>query len=167
MSLLVNTLSRFVIAFLPRSKCLHFMFAVTICSEFGAQENKICCCFHFSPSICQEVMGPEAMICFFECRVSSQLFHSPLSPSPRGSLVPLHFLLLEGIICISEVVCISPRNLDSRLWYIKPGILHTELNKQDDNIQPYTPFPILNLFIVPCPVLTVASWPAYNFSGDR
>ena len=37
MSLLFNTLSRFVIAFLPRSKCLHFMAAVTIHSDFGAQ----------------------------------------------------------------------------------------------------------------------------------
>ena len=49
MSLLFNTLSRFVIAFLPRSKCLNFMAAVTICSDFGAQENKICCSFHFFP----------------------------------------------------------------------------------------------------------------------
>ena len=32
MSLLFNTLSRFVIAFLPRNKCLNFMAAVTICS---------------------------------------------------------------------------------------------------------------------------------------
>ena len=39
-----------------------------------------------------------------------------------------------------------------------------KLNKQGDNIQPwYTPFPILNQSIVPCPVLTVASWPAYRF----
>ena len=29
---------------------------------------------------------------FFECRVLSQLFHSPLSPSSRGSSVPLCFL---------------------------------------------------------------------------
>ena len=28
---------------------LNFMAAVTIHSDFGAQENKICCCFHFSP----------------------------------------------------------------------------------------------------------------------
>ena len=35
MSLLFNMLSRFVIAFLPRSKCLNFMAAVTICSGFG------------------------------------------------------------------------------------------------------------------------------------
>ena len=32
---------------------------------------------------------------FFECWVLCQLFHSPLSPSSRGSLVPLHFLLLK------------------------------------------------------------------------
>ena len=39
-----------------------------------------------------------------------------------------------------------------------------KLNKQGDNIQPWhTPFPILNQSIVPCPVLTVASWPAYRF----
>ena len=36
MSLLFNILSRFVITFLPRSKCLNFMDAVTICSDFGA-----------------------------------------------------------------------------------------------------------------------------------
>ena len=46
MSLLFNTLSRLVIAFLLRSKCLsNFMAAVTICSDFGAQENKVCHCF--------------------------------------------------------------------------------------------------------------------------
>ena len=38
------------------------------------------------------------------------------------------------------------------------------LNKQGDNIQPWhTPFPIWNQCIVPCPVLTVASWLAYRF----
>ena len=46
MSLLFNMLSRLVIAFLPRSKCLNFMAAVTICSDFGAQENKVSHCFH-------------------------------------------------------------------------------------------------------------------------
>ena len=44
-----NMLSRCVIAFLPRSKCLNFLAAVTICSDFGAQENKICHCFHVFP----------------------------------------------------------------------------------------------------------------------
>ena len=41
MSLLFNMLSRLVIIFLPRSKCLfNFMGAVTICSDFGAPQNK-------------------------------------------------------------------------------------------------------------------------------
>ena len=35
--LLLNMRSRLVITFLPRSKCLSFMAAVNICSDFGAQ----------------------------------------------------------------------------------------------------------------------------------
>ena len=39
-----------------------------------------------------------------------------------------------------------------------------KLNKQGDNIQPWcTPFLIWNQSVVPCPVLTVASWLAYRF----
>ena len=38
----------------------NFAAAVTVHSDFGSQENKICHCFHFSPSICHEVMGPES-----------------------------------------------------------------------------------------------------------
>ena len=39
-----------------------------------------------------------------------------------------------------------------------------KLNNKGDNIQPWcTPFPIWNQSVVPCPVLTVASWPAYRF----
>ena len=54
MFLLFNTLSWFVISFPPRSNCLFdFMAAVTICSDFGAQE--ICHYFHLSPSICLAV----------------------------------------------------------------------------------------------------------------
>ena len=39
-----------------------------------------------------------------------------------------------------------------------------KLNKQGNNIQPWcTPFPIWNQSAVPCPVLPIASWPAYRF----
>ena len=39
-----------------------------------------------------------------------------------------------------------------------------KLNKQADNIQPWcTPFPIWNQSVVPCPVLTIASWPTFRF----
>ena len=41
MSLLFNTLSRFVITILLRNKCLNFMAAVTILTDFGAQENEV------------------------------------------------------------------------------------------------------------------------------
>ena len=63
MSLLFNTFSRLVIAFHPRSKCLHFMAAITILSDFGAQESVTVSTF--SPSICHEVMGPDAMFLVF------------------------------------------------------------------------------------------------------
>ena len=43
-----------------------------------------------------------------------------------------------------------------------------KLNKQGDNTQPWrTPFLILNQSVVPCSVLTVASWPAYRFLRRR
>ena len=41
MSLLFNKLSRLVIAFLPRIQVFNFVAAVTICSDFEAQENKV------------------------------------------------------------------------------------------------------------------------------
>ena len=62
------------------------MAAVAVHSDFRAQENKICHCFHFFQSICHEVMGWSS---FFECWVLSQFFHSSLSPLSRDSLVPL------------------------------------------------------------------------------
>ena len=91
-SLLFNTLFRFVTTFFQGSSIFNFIAAVTICSDFGATENKVCHCFHVSPSICHELMGPDTMILVFECWVLSQHFHSPLSPSSRGSLVPICFI---------------------------------------------------------------------------
>ena len=35
--------------FSQEANVLYFMVAVTVCSDFGAQENKICHCFHFFP----------------------------------------------------------------------------------------------------------------------
>ena len=59
MSLVFNTLSSFVTAFLAK------MAVVTVHSDFGTQENKICHCFHFFPSTCHEVMGQDVMILVF------------------------------------------------------------------------------------------------------
>ena len=41
------------------------MAGVTVCSDFGAQENKICHCLCFSPSVCIDVMGLDVMILVF------------------------------------------------------------------------------------------------------
>ena len=51
MSLLFNMLSRLVIAFPPRSKCLNFMAAIIICTDFGAQEYRVSHCFHCFPHL--------------------------------------------------------------------------------------------------------------------
>ena len=56
MSLLFNMLSRLVIT---------FMAAITICSDFGAQKNKVSHCLHCFPSIYHEVMGLDATIFIF------------------------------------------------------------------------------------------------------
>ena len=61
------------------------MAAVTVLSDFGAQEEEICHYFYFSLSICHEVMGLDEMTLvlffFFQYLVLSQLFHSPPLPS--------------------------------------------------------------------------------------
>ena len=68
MSQLFNMLSKFVIDFLPRSKCLfNFMAAVTICSDSGGQEKKSVTVSIVSPCIFHDVMGLDAMILLFEC----------------------------------------------------------------------------------------------------
>ena len=64
MSLLFNMLSRLLITFLPRGKNL-FMAAVSICSDYGAPQNKAGHFSTVSPSICHEVMGPDAMMLVF------------------------------------------------------------------------------------------------------
>ena len=90
----------------------------------------------------------------------------PPSPSPTESKNPFHTsvsLLLSRIqgyhypaILIPTCASFSPSFLMMYSAY--------KLNKQGDNIQPWrTRFPIWNQSVVPCPVLTVASWPAYRF----
>ena len=66
MSLLFNILSRFVIAFLPRSKCLLISWLQspsTVILE--PKKIKSVTVSIVSPSICHEVMGPDAMILLF------------------------------------------------------------------------------------------------------
>ena len=66
MSLLFNTLSRLVIAFLPRSKCLLISWLQSPSAVIlESKKIKSVTVYSVSPSICHEVMGPDAMILVF------------------------------------------------------------------------------------------------------
>ena len=77
MPLLLNMLSRLVITFLPRSKHLLILWLQSPSAVIlEPPKIKSVTVSIVSPSICPEVMGPDAMIFVFECGVVSQLFHS-------------------------------------------------------------------------------------------
>ena len=66
MALLFNMLSRFVIAFLPRSKYLLFSWLQSLSAViFQLKKIKSVTVSIVSPSICHEVMGLDAMILVF------------------------------------------------------------------------------------------------------
>ena len=146
------------------------MAAVAICSDFGAHENKICHCFHFFLLYLPWGNGTRCNdLRFFSCSIRSQLFNSPLWPSSVGCLVPFHFLVLQWYhLHIWGCWYFSWKSWFQLVlqpaWHFSWCTLHIKLNKQGDNIHPWrTPFPIWNQSVVPCPVLTVASWSVYRF----
>ena len=145
------------------------MAAVTICSDFGAIKIKSVTVSIVSPSICHEVMGPDAMILVLWLLNFKPTFYSHLSLSSRGSLVLLCFMPLRVVSsAYLRLLIFLPAILIQACASSSPAFLMMysayKLNKQGDNTQPWcTPFPIRNQPVVPCPVLTVASWPAYRF----
>ena len=66
MFLFFNMLSRFVIAFLPKSKCLLISWlqspSAVILEPKKIKSDTVST---YSPSICHEVMGPDAMVLVF------------------------------------------------------------------------------------------------------
>ena len=90
MSLLFNMLSRFVIAFLSKSKSLLISWLQSS-SAVILDPKKIMSVTVFIVFPCSPWDWIRWSL-FFECWDLSQLFHSSLSPSSRGSLVPLWFL---------------------------------------------------------------------------
>ena len=146
------------------------MAAVTRCNDFEAQENKVWHCFYcFLIYFPWSDGGSHAKILIFwmlsfkegfslhSFTFFKRLFHSSLLSAI--SMVSSTYLRL---------LMFFPRNLYSIFCFIQASLLHDittyKLNKQDDNTKPwYTPFPIWNQSIVPCLLLTDASWPAYRF----
>ena len=121
MSLLLNMLSRLVIAFLPRSKCLLISWLQSLSAVIlEPKKIKSVTVSIYSLFICHEVMGPDAMILVFLM----------LSFKPGFSLCFFTFIkrlfsssslstIRVVVICISEVIY-----FDSGLCFIHPSILH-------------------------------------------
>ena len=145
------------------------MDAVTTCSDFGAQENSLSVFPTVSPSICHEVMGSDAMIFVFwmlsykstfslSCFTFIKRLFSSSSLYAIRVVSSVYLRLLLFHLAILIIACASSSLAFCMMYFAY------KLNKQGDNIQPWcTPFPIWNQCAVPCPVLTVASWPAYRF----
>ena len=169
MCLLFNMLSSLVIAFLPRNRSLSISWLQSPSAMILEPKRiKYVTVSTVSSSICHEVVGLDGMILVFWM----------LSFKPTFSLCSFTFIKMLFSSSLSAVMVVSSAYL--RLLIFLPAILipvcassclafHMmysayKLNKQCDNIQPwFTPFPIWNQSVVPCQVLTVASWPAYRF----
>jgi len=170
MSLLFNMLSKLVIASLPRSKRLLISWLQSPSAVIlEPKKIKSLTVFIVSPSICHEVMRPDAMILVFWmlsfkatfslCSFTyiKRLFSSSLLSARR--VVSSAYLRL--LIFLPEILI--PACASSSAAFLMMYSAY-KLNEQGDNTQPWcTPFPIWNQSVVPCPVLIIASWPAYRF----
>ena len=90
----------------------NFIAAVNICSDFGDYPRKKSLIVSIvSPSICHEEMGLDAMIlvfCMLSFKPASSLFSFTFIKRLFSSSSFCH---KRGVICISEVIDISPYNL--------------------------------------------------------
>ena len=145
------------------------MAAVSICSDFGAKENEVSQCFHcFSIYLpwsdrtrCHDLLflmlSFKPAFSFSSCNFNNKLFSSS-SISALRVVLPAYLRLL---IFLPEILIPAYASSSPQFHVMYSAY---KFNKQGDNIQPWcTPFPIWNQSVVPCPVLTVASWPAYRF----
>ena len=127
-SLLFNMLSRLVITFPPRSKRLLISWLQSPSAVILEPKNKISHCFHCFPIYLPWSDGTRCHdLSFLSVEFKGNFFHSPLALSPRDSLVFLSFLPYRSVICISDVIDISPGTLDSSLCFIQPGTSHDVL----------------------------------------
>ena len=95
MSLLFNTLSRFVIAFIPKSKRLLISWLQSPFTVLLEPKKIVWHCFYFFPSsIFHELMVPDAVILVFWMLSFKPACSLSFFTFIRGTLFPLHFLPL-------------------------------------------------------------------------
>ena len=143
------------------------MAVVTICSDFGGQENSLSL-FHCFPSYLPQSDGTGCNdLSFLNVEFSANFFtllfhfHKRLFSSLLSAIRVVSSAYLRLLIFLRSILipaCASSSTA-FRMMYSA-----YKLKKQGDNIQLWCiPFPIWNQSVVPCTVLTVASWPAYKF----
>jgi len=170
MSLLFNTLSRFVVAFLPRSSFLLLSWLQspsTVILE--PKKRKSVTASSFAPSVYQEVMGLDAMILVFlilsfrpafslsSITCIKRLFSSSL----LSAIKVVSSTYLRWLIFLLAVLILAC-NLSSLTFHMMCSAY--KLNKQGDSKQPCcTSFSILNQSLVQYKIPAVASWPTYRF----
>ena len=121
MSLLFNMLSRLVIAFLPRSRHLIISWLQSPSAVILEPKRiKPVTVSIVSPSIYHEVMGPDAMIFVFWMFSFKPAFSLSSLTFIKKLFIQYLFTFCHkgGVICISEVIVISPSNLNSSLCFI-------------------------------------------------
>ena len=137
MSLLFNTLSRLVIAFLPRSKCLLISWLQSPPVVILEPKKITSVTFStFSPSISHEVMGLDATIFAFR-RVLSQLFHFSSSTFIKRLFSSFAVCHESGKICLLRLYIhlleiLSPA-CDSSCPAFRMMCSACNLNKRGDN----------------------------------
>ena len=154
-SLLLNTLSRFVVAFLPVSKRLLFSWLLPPCAMIlEPTKIKSVTVSTVSASICHDWWDRMPWSSFFECWVLSQLLHFPLllsikrlfSSSLLSAIRVVSFSYLRLFIFLLAILI--PAYTSSSLAFCMMYSAY-KLNKQGDNLQPWcTPFPIWNKAVV-------------------
>ena len=126
MSLLFNVLSRLVIAFLPRSKHLLISWLQSPSAVIWEPPKiKSATVSTVSPFICHEVMGPDAMVLVFWMLSFKQIFSLSFFTFNKGLFFSSSLSAIR--VVSSEVIDISPCNLDSSLCFFQSSISHDVL----------------------------------------
>ena len=142
MSLLFNMLSRLVIAFLPWSKSLLISWLQSMPAVI-LEPPKIewVIVSTVSPSICHEVMGPDALILVFRMlsfeptfSLSSFTFIKRLFSSSSLSATRVVSSAYLRLLIFLPAILIPACASSNRAFYMK--YFAYKLNKQGDNIQP-------------------------------
>ena len=142
MSLLLNIPSRLVITFLSRSKCLNFMAAVTICTDFGAPKNKVCHSFLCYPiylpwsdgTRCHDLSLQGHMS--YHITLRSWAYIQKKHMVPKDTCTPMSIAVLFTIVKTWEQPkCLLKEEWIKKIWYTYTMEYYSVIKKNE--IRPF------------------------------